>query len=78
MPGYLRRVLDVPTSLTLGLLESIQIGKLVAENRDYEFLLSPVSGGHQVRARRLDGAHTFSIEPTATEGHWLIFSRFVR
>jgi len=78
LPGFLWKMLDVPTALTLGILESLQIGELVAANRDYEFLLTPVSGGHQVRARRLDGAHTFSLEPTATEGHWLVFTRFVK
>ena len=78
LPGYLWRTLHVSTDITLGLLESSQIGKLVSSSQDYEFLVTPVSGGHQVRARRLDGTHTFSIEPTATEGNWLVFSRFLK
>lgn len=77
LPGFLKNVLEVPVPLTLSVLESLKIGKLVTlEDPQYGFLLSPTSGGWQLRAWRLDGTHSFSVEPTASDGNWLLFVRF--
>lgn len=76
LPGFLEKMADVDQRLTLALLESVTIGKLVAESGQHGFLLSRVGHGWQVRCWRLDGESSFSIEPTASDDRWLIFTRF--
>ena len=76
LPSFLEKVVGVDTSITLGVLESLQVGRLVIENVTLGFSITPVDGGWQVRTWALNGAFSFSIEPTATEGTWLVFTRF--
>lgn len=76
LPEFLEKLVDVDQRLALAVLESVNIGKLVAEDTRYGFLLSRVGGGWQLHCWHLDGKSSFSIEPTATDGNWLVFARF--
>jgi hypothetical protein len=76
LPRVLEKVVDVDQRLALAVLESVKIGKLTIDDDRHGFLLSRVGGGWQLKAWRLDGEASFSVEPTATEGNWLVFARF--
>jgi hypothetical protein len=76
LPSFLEKVAGVDQRLTLAALESAKIGRLVAEDARYGFILSRVGGGWQFRGWRTDGTSSFSIEPTASVDNWLVFTRF--
>jgi len=76
LPYFLEKLASAPRWLTLAGLESVHIGKLVAESNEHGFLLSRVGGGWQFHCWRLDGKSSFSIEPTAGDDNWLVFTRF--
>jgi hypothetical protein len=75
LPGFLKKLVGADRHLVLAVLESIKVGKLVAEDTRYGFLMTPVGGGWQLRAWCLDGSSSFSVEPTAGD-NWLVFTRF--
>lgn len=76
LPAFLEKLVEVDRGFVLGLLESVQVGRLVVESPKYGMLLSPLGSKFQLRAWRLDGKNAFSIEPTASDDSWLVFARF--
>jgi hypothetical protein len=76
IPEFLERVLDIHPHLTLDLLESLAIGHLSVRANDLELLsLEPGSNG-VLRVVLRGGRRGFSIEPTASEDHFLVFTYF--
>jgi hypothetical protein len=78
LPHFLERVLDLNISLTLGFLESLNIGHLSVRETTLDLLLHPLlhGEGHILRAWSVKEGFCLSIEPTATDDRWLVFLRY--
>lgn len=70
LPGFLARVVGLDQAVTLGLLESQQLGHPCVRQSTLEVHVE----GQIVRAWNAEVA--VSIEPTATSGTWLVFARW--
>lgn len=78
VPAFLERTLDVHPHLALGVLESLDVGHLCCRENDLEFLeLDRLSSpGRRLLAVLRGAKRGFSIEPTATEDRYLVFTYF--
>lgn len=76
IPSLLEQLLEVPVPFTLGILKSLQIGDLVAQDPNYKVQMSKRTPIHQVKAWSLDKRQLFSVETTATKDTFLLFARF--
>lgn len=76
LPDFLDRMLDLSVSMSLGFLESMQVGHLcVQESRLAMYLSSLSHGGCSIlRAWDPEGSFALSIEPTASPETWLVFA----
>lgn len=78
IPALLQNVLDLHPLLTLDCIESAKIGHLSVRENNLSMHLSPLHSGdgYLLRGWSETLGYTFSIEPTATEGRWLVFMRW--
>lgn len=78
LPTLLQNVLGLHPHLTLDCIESARIGHLSVRENNLAMNLSPLHSGDGfiLRGWSVSGGYTFSIEPTATEGRWLVFMRW--
>lgn len=75
LPDYLDRLLDLRSSITLGVLESLKIGHLSLPDSNLTAYMTENCGpGHILRAWDPEGSFAVSVEPTATPATWLVFA----
>lgn len=73
----LEHLIEIPTSFTLDILESLQIGDLVAQNPDYKIQMSARAAAmRQIRAWSTKKRQVFSVETTPKSDTFLLSIRF--
>ena len=75
LPGWLEKTVGISPSLTIGMVESIKLGSLCLRENNLDVSLT-VRHLSILRACDSKGAFCFSMEPTGTEGRWLVFMCF--
>lgn len=78
LPDFLERVVDLHPRLTAAFVESVRTGHLCLPETNLCVHLQRLRDGTGMLLRvwSRDGTICFSMEPTATEGRWLVFAWF--
>ena len=76
LPDFLDRMLDLHVSMSLGFLESMQVGHLCVQESKLAMYLSSLDHGTGciLRAWDPEGSFALSIEPTVSPETWLVFA----